>query len=233
MKLFKIFAIVLLACLVGFTAFAVTPGGSKSSSSQAEFQHSSPFAFTYVFNWHYIWIPVTPMSFVATTTAADSTVAILSPGGGAGVISENTSSDILSLALDANAEDFSVMIPCPTDCDWAQPVYVRVLYNETSTNVGSVLFALSYGEITADTTAIAVAATTTGVTDGAADATSATANIMQWAEWSTLAANTLSCVGGVDLFLMKFDVTLVTVNNANVFGVQMKCARKWLGGDNL
>jgi hypothetical protein len=241
LKSFKTFGLVLLALAVligGITisgdsfASGYQPTGAKASSTQSKMRNSSPFANQFVMDFHYIWVPVTPMHFVVTSDG-DITSTVKGVSAAAPITAEIGSSDITGITLDADAEDFSVMIPAPIGCDWAQASYVRVLYSESSSTVGSVLFALSYGEITVDSEAIAVAATTTGVTDGDADATSATGNALEWANWSTVAASTFSVQGGKDMLIFKFDVDLTTVTDSTVYGIQFKCAQKYVGGDNL
>lgn len=223
----------LAVTLFTFTpAFAgYNPSGAKADSTVGEFRHASPFSYNYVFDQVSLWIPVTAVH-LQVSSSGDITSTVKGVGVGERTISEINSSEITGITLTSDADTVSFIMPIPKDIDLAQPIYIRELWNESSGSAtGSMKFTHAYKVITTGTTGLGAAATTTGITNGALVADSATAYAMQWSNWTTIAASTFSGTPGDDFWIIQSIADVTTISDCQLFGWQMKYSRKWLGGD--
>jgi|GEM_PF-2580695 len=225
--------IAILALLfVGTFALAadLKPSRTSTVGSHAQLRGCSPCFQNYVQDTPYYWIPFTPVHF-AVSSSDDITSTVVGAGGGTPTMAEINTSEITGFTTDADAESVSVMMPFPADCDKSQAMYVRALWsNSESAATGTLAIDLTYAILTAGTTAVGAATTTTGVTDAAAVADAA-ANVVKWTGWSTIAASTFSANTAEDIIIWKVAVDLTTIADATLYGIQLKCSRKWLGGD--
>lgn len=225
-----LFVVLFFAVAAMLMGAAPTPPGGGLGASKTNFEQSSPFAYNYVCSSVRQWIPFNPINFsVSSDGGVTSTVKGI--GGGTPVFAEINSSDVAGFTIDAdNSEYISVPWMIPGDIDLSQPIYLKLLFSESSTTTGSVGFTLQYLAIVTGTTAIAAQSTTTGVTNGAEVATSATANAVQWTNATTIAANTFSSLTpGQDLVIFELTGQLTTVSDMTVYGLQIEYSRKFIG----
>jgi len=217
-----------MVCIMGA---APQPPGGTGAATQTSFEQSSPFSYTQVCSSVRQWIPLTPSNISATDTLADSAITVHNTGAGTPNSAVINSSGVTGLLMDSdNSDDVDVLWPIPGDIDLAQPIYIKILFSESSSSVGSSGFTTQYLPIVAGTTAIAAQSTTTGITDGAEIATSATANAIQWTNATTVAASTFSTmVPGQDFIVWEFTVQFTTVSDSSWYGVQIQYSRRYLG----
>lgn len=211
--------------LVASIAYAYRPYGSSTLSSADEFRHSSRFAANYVFNRTFIWIPMTPVQ-ISTT---DGLVGI---GGGAPTYVEIGTSEAISIFMDTDNDTASTgLVPFPTDTDFSKPIQCRVLWSQSQgAATGTVNWTLTYEVFVAGVTAISVPNDAFDV-DGGAQADLGAA-VLQWGPYSTIAANTITATPGDDLFAVLVKYTEDTLTDGDLYGVQCRLWRKWLGGGN-
>lgn len=201
-------------------ATVLTPPAGGMGATKSTYETSSPFAYQKTCSVTRQYIPL-----ITNVTVA----ALASMGEGSAAVAEIATSEVGGVTLTADNESASVIWMLPGDIDLAQPISVRVLFSESTVTAGSVAFALTYRAMSVETTVLAVAATSTGVTNASAVPTSTTANVLQWSGRSTIAGGTLSGLPGVDVVLLKMAVDLTTVNNATIYGFQVEYSRKFLG----
>jgi len=224
----RIPAIYVIVAVMAFVLMAVAaqayrPSGSSTLSSAAEFENSSRFAKNYVHNRPFLWISMTPVQITTT----DGLVSI---GGGAGTYTEIGTSEAVALLLDTDADTVGTgVVPIPTDIDLAKNIQCRVIWAQSeAAATGSIDFVLTYEIYVAGTTAVTVPNDAFDVDGGTQ--VDLGADILTNGPWSTITGSTITATPGDDFwaFLLTYDET--TAADAEVFGLQCRYYRKWLGG---
>lgn len=155
---------------------------------------------------------------------------LLSQGTGTAALSEINSSEICGLTLDANSESHGVLWRIPSECDITSAVDFDLLWsNSAAAGTGSALFAGTFTELIAGTTAMGVGATAFD-TVIASDVDLA-ANVVDYTPEGQIAAGSLTStlVPGDDLLALKFAVTLTTITDATVYMGRVKYCRDFVG----
>jgi len=231
-RLLKTFGFLVAVLMVGtlMMGAAPSPPGGSAAATQTSFNQSSPFAYTQVCDKVRQWIPLAPYAISVTDTLADSAITVHNIGGGTPNVTNLNSSAVSGLLMDTDAND-SVSVPwiLPGDIDLAQPIYLRLLFAESSSTAGSAGFSTQYLVVTTGTTAIAAQSTTTGVTDGDEIATSTTGYAVQWTNATTIAASTFSGTPGQDLIIWELSNQFTTVTDSYWIGLRIDYSRRYLG----
>jgi hypothetical protein len=223
LKFIHVLTVVVAFMLASMFASAYRPTGSSTLSSSAEFSSSSRFAANYVFDRAFLWISMTPVQITTT----DGLVSI---GTGAGTYTEIGTSEAVALYLDTDADTVGTgVVPIPTDIDLAKDIQCRVIWAQSeAAGTGTIDFVLTYEIYVGGTTAVTVPNDAFD-TDGGAQVDLG-ADILTLGPWSTIDGGTISATPGDDFwaFLLTYDET--TAANAEVFGLQCRFFRKFLGG---
>jgi len=229
-RTFKILALMAVLVTAAGLAFGAQPKpeGANGAGSYSELRYASPFSYGFVCQETVQWIPFA-IGNVVVASSGDIISTLDSMGTGTASIVEVNTSEAGGFLLDADTDSVSWLWMIPGDIDLAQPIYISVLFSESSTTTGTVGMVFTYGAMTVGTTAIAVAATNTGVTDDTSTATSATAHALQWLDESTITASTWSGTPGQDFVLMKGVFTQTTVADMTVYGAKIRYKRKFVG----
>lgn len=229
MKKYIVSCVLLLACGLLLGAAPSPPGGGVGAS-KTSFEQSSPFAHNFACSSVRQWIPFNPINF-SVSSDGDVTSTVKSLGSGTVTFANINSSSVAGFTFDSdNSDTISVPWIIPGDIDLSQPIYLKVLFSESSTTAGSVGFTTQYLAITTGTTALAAQSTTTGVTDGDEIATSTTANVLQWTNATTIAASTFSSLTpGQDIVVFELTSQFTTVSDMTMYGLQIIYSRKYIG----
>ena len=199
------------------------PTNGTTTGTLEEFRSCNSFAQNFCIDRPRLWLPVAPMNVTTTDT-------IISAGAGTCVLTEINSSEVMGMLFNSDNDSHSWLVPIPADIDLEQAIRFRALWsNSQSVGTGSARFYFTYLELNEGTTALAVASSTMS-TDGA-NQTDLAANVLQWSNWSTLNASTLTTVPGDDFLVVKCYVDVTTISDATLFGAQMEYYRKFIGGD--
>lgn len=213
----------LIAVMIGSFALAaeVKPSRTSTYGSHEQLRGASPLSQNFVIDQPKVWYPVSGGSQV-------SVASLVGLGTGTPAIAEINTSEINGFTLDADNESVSWLVPIPVGIDLSKDIVWRCLgSNSESAGTGTMKLLLKYGVMTADTTALAVAATTTGVTNGDAQADLA-ANVLDWSNTMTIAGGTFSGTPGDDFWVIMVYADVTTIANWTLYGCQMSYYSKWI-----
>lgn len=197
--------------------------GGGVDSDYERFATKAPFS-TYIFDNPFQFHPVIDggCHFIATGLTTMGTV-----GSGA-AHAEIANAEVGGLTVDTSNDSFSFIWYIPLGADMAEDVTLAFLWSNSETAAtGTGRVQTKYTFLDNEVTAVAIGATTTGITNHAVQADLG-ANIPQWTAVNTLAGSTLGPVNADDQILFLNYCTLDTIANMTIYCVRLRYYRKYL-----
>lgn len=210
----------------------IKPTSTSTAGSHSQLKGASPSFQNYVLDRPILWIPFTPENGVVATTndgGITTTSVTNAAGTGNALQAEINTSGLLGYTADTSNDSVIVLVPIPNGIDLAKAVNFRVLFSNSETAATGTLTTTFTYEILAIGTSTIGSGEPDDAVDTAGSATAdLAANVLTWGAWDTVAASTISADPGDDFLSIKCKLTLGTIADATVYGIQMRYYRKWL-----